>query len=73
VHAVTWQQVQVAVLALRRWQLVIKQVNHRPFRFPKESLEKRILFIDPSNPLGLRNGRGSTTTKPTTKPFALSV
>jgi len=56
VHAITWRRVQVAVLALRRWQLVIKQVNHRPFRLTKESLEKRIPFIDPSNPLGLRNG-----------------
>jgi len=48
-------------------------VNHHPFRFPIESLEKRFPFIDPSSPLGLRNGLGSTTTKPTTKPFALSV
>ena len=52
--------------------MVIKRVNHRPFRFPK-SLKKRIPFIDPSNPLGLRNGRGSTMTKPMTKLFALSV
>jgi len=40
--------------------------------FPKR-WGKRIPFIDPSNPLGLRNDHGSTTIKPMTKPFALSV
>ena len=48
---------------------VTKQTNQRLLHFRKESLERRTLCLNLSNPPSSRNGHGSIMIKQKTEPF----